>query len=63
MNLKEAKQRIEELERRIKELEARQVMMIHYHYSAPPSATILQQPYYPATSPWVPYYPNSTGGN
>ena len=32
MNLKQAKQRIEELERRVKELEARPPQQNHYHY-------------------------------
>ena len=54
MNLKQALQRIEELERKVKELEARPRQQIHYHYTQPP---YVQPPYVPETNvqPWKPY--------
>lgn len=54
MNLKQALQRIEELERKVKELEARpaQQTHIHYHNQPPFYQPILPHPITPA--PWIP---------
>ena len=47
MNMKEALQRIEELERKVRELEARPPQHLHYHYNwqQPTYAPMLPQPW------------------
>jgi hypothetical protein len=57
MNLKQAMQRIEELERKVKELEARPEQHIHYHTHPvspvyPTPITYPVQPFMPWGTPW-----------
>lgn len=58
MNLKEALQRIEALERRVKELEARPEQHIHYHtHPAPyPANPLFTQPYVAPFQPFIPHW-------
>ncbi len=63
MNLKQALQRIEELERRVKELETRPTTVIHNYpitpiapYVAPLPGPVWQEP------SWVPHWPTVTCG-
>lgn len=44
MNLEQALQRIEELERRVRELESRPVQHIHHHYAPQPIAVPVYEP-------------------
>lgn len=60
MNLKQALQRIEELEKRVKELEARPVEQ-HFHFpQAPLYPQYVPIPMYP--QPWSPWYVTSGSG-
>lgn len=52
MNLKQALERIEALERRVKELESRPEQHIHYHQYPAPAYT---QPEYTSPLPQVPW--------
>jgi len=54
MNLKQAMERIEELERKVKQLEQRPMQQIHYHTHTP--APVYTQPFMPYYQPW-PQYP------
>ena len=61
MNLKQALNRIEELERRLRELEARPQQVHHYYYYSIP--TLTPQPYYPQinpNNPWIVACDNQT---
>jgi hypothetical protein len=50
MNMKQALQRIEELERKVAELQAREPTVIHYHYNPAPAQLYQPQPW--PLQPW-----------
>lgn len=55
MNLKQAMERIEQLERKVAELEKRPMQQINYHTHTP--APVYTQPFMPYVQPW-PQYPS-----
>ncbi len=55
MKLKQALERIAELERKVKELEARPQQVIHYHYETIPYIA-------PAPQPWQPWIVTCSSG-
>lgn len=66
MNLKQAIERIEKLERRVRELESRPHVERHYYYQTPPLQPFFPSPVYDPyrwVPPMTPYCSVGYGGN